>query len=201
MDMDWWSFWDDETGFNLGKFEKAHEQVRHAQRRGARLRLKYLRCRGLQCLETNVFMNEGLGGYRAGKKVSCNPVLTALLMGIPRLKGVIAHGYVAQEYLRKFSLPANIQKYCMRPFRSESYKNLDGVLESILRTKYDDIFGDFDMTNTTEGVIALTPDGTDDWMPPEGYGFGWTARKVGDLYEIIEVRVEKTPMVSSDQPD
>jgi hypothetical protein len=124
MDTDWWSFWDDKYGFDLGKFEVAYQKARLARNKrpvsNTRLRLMRLRGMGLHCLETNVFMNEGLGGHKAGNRRSHNTVLPKLLEKTPCLNAVIAHGSFAQKYVDKLCLRPGIQKHSMRHFRHES---------------------------------------------------------------------------------
>ncbi len=133
MGTDWWSFWDDEKGFDLGKFERAYEEARLAVGKRAisntRLRLRRLRSHGLRCLETNLFKNERLGGH--GDGISSSELLPVLVEHLPRLRAVIAHGAIAGEYLDKLALPIGIR---MRHFRSESYENIDSVAKQILAT-------------------------------------------------------------------
>ena len=69
MGVDWWSYWSEETGFDLAKFERHYrertEKPTLTHRRVALLR-SLLRPYGLKCLVTNAFANERPGGHRGG---------------------------------------------------------------------------------------------------------------------------------------
>ena len=134
LTTDWWSFWSDHKGFDLRKFESVYETERRSKGErpvsNTRKRLNWLREHGLHCLETNAFSNEGLGGHKGG--VSNAELLSAFLKGLPRLKGVIAHGKVAKECLGHQSLPSGVRSYQMRHFRSESRLNIDRVAKELL---------------------------------------------------------------------
>jgi hypothetical protein len=134
IDTDWWSFWDDDNGFNPGKFEEAYEKARSAVDKrpisNTRLRLKRLRRKGLRCLETNVFRNEQPDGHGGG--VAGDDLLRVFFEYLPHLKSVITHGEIAQRYLNKLTLPVGVTSHCMRHFRSESYENIDNVTRQIL---------------------------------------------------------------------
>jgi len=139
MKDSWWCFWDDEKGFDLGKFERAYMEARRlANRRrpigSVRLRFNRLRFNGLKCLETNVFRNEQLGG--AGVGVSNEEFLRTFIdhRHLPELKSVIVHGVVAREEWRRLGLPlpAGIQIYYMMHFsRRVSYSDIDEVARKI----------------------------------------------------------------------
>ena len=135
MDADWWSYWSDETGFNLSKFEHDYEARRRAQGRAAvsptRLRLKRLRSRGLQCLETNVFAHERLGGYGEGKVSTA--LLTLFLSELPLLKAIIVHGRVADRELGRIAIPAHLQRWTTRHFRLLSYAEIDDIAAKIAK--------------------------------------------------------------------
>jgi len=136
LTKDWWSFWDDVSGFNLKKFEIEYEAERKLVGKrplsNTRIRLRRLRDKGLNCLETNAFSNEGMGGFNAADSNAA--LLQLFLGGLPGLRGVIAHGAVAQNFLGNQSLPAHVQSYPMRHFRSESYEKIDAVADAILQT-------------------------------------------------------------------
>jgi hypothetical protein len=141
MKNDWWCFWDDTKGFDLGKFERAYIEARRLANRSrpigpARLRLNRLRFNGLKCLETNVFRNEQLGG--AGDGVSNEELLRTLIdhRHLPDLKAVIVHGVVAREEWRRLGLPlpTGVQSYFMDHFsRRVSYDDIDKVSQTIKR--------------------------------------------------------------------
>lgn len=139
MKGDWWHFWDDKNGFNLGKFENAYEKARLADDKPpispTRLRLKQLRSNGLRCLETNVFSNEQLGGHGGGTP---NGKLLATLIRhhVPHLKAVIVHGSVARKRWRRLGLelPSGVQSFYLRHFSRLSYAEIDAVSRKIQGT-------------------------------------------------------------------
>lgn len=129
MDTDWWSYWSDETGFDLNKFEDEYRARRLAQGKRAvsntRLRLNRLRDHGLECLETNIFAREGSDGGPTGEPNA--RLLRMFLSALPQLKAIIDHGDVARRQLDQIDLPAHLHRFSMRHFRSESYANIDEV--------------------------------------------------------------------------
>jgi hypothetical protein len=133
LERDWWSFWSESTGFDLPKFEAIYAAARTARGKrpisNTRARLNRLRAHKLNCLETNAYSNERPDGHGSGVS---NAGLLRAFLSMPRLKAVIAHGTVAQKILRTQSLPARIQCYCTRHFRSESYATLDSIAREIL---------------------------------------------------------------------
>jgi hypothetical protein len=135
LGTDWWSFWDDRKGFDLQNFELFYENERKHQGKGpvsnTRRRLNRIRVSGLKCLETNAYSNEGPGGHGSGGK-SNTILLDMFLTEIPRLKAVIAHGRVAEAFLRAKSLPAGVSKHYMRSFRQESYEKVDQLVKDVL---------------------------------------------------------------------
>ena len=129
---DWWSYWNDETGFQYSKWRKDYDKSRGARRASnTRLRLDRLRARGVRCLETNVFANERPDGAGAG--ASNRDLLDIALETLPNIGYVIAHGDIAKDYVRYRSFPSYIRKlFELRHFRSESYANIDLVANEIL---------------------------------------------------------------------
>jgi len=135
MNTDWWTFWTDKSGFDLAKFEAAYAQSRvvagkKSATSNTRLRLNRLRQRGLQCLETNVFSNERLQGR--GSAAVATDLMPLFLANLPKLRGVISHGVIAEAYLSRLTLPDGVEKHVMKHFRSESYKNIDAVAAKLL---------------------------------------------------------------------
>jgi hypothetical protein len=137
MNIDWWHFWDDENGFNLGKFEEAYEEARRVKDKPpisrTRLRLRRLRWNGLKCLETNFSSNEQLGGAGGGTP---NVELLATLIDdhhLLHLKAVIVHGSVAREYWRRLGLqlPTGVQFYCLPHLSRPGYAKIDEVSRKI----------------------------------------------------------------------
>lgn len=135
MNTDWWSFWNDETGFNLRQFEQAYVRERLAagkrEKSNTRLRLDRLRSHGLRCLETNIFSNERLNG--PGSSALSNDLLPIFFECLSGLKAVIAHGKIAEGHLRRLSLPSKAQPYFLKHFRNEKYDRIDSVAHEILR--------------------------------------------------------------------
>ena len=135
MDTNWWSYWSDETGFNLSKFEYDYEARRRAQGKRAvsptRERLKRLRSRGLQCLETNVFAQEGLGGHGAGQ--SNIELLRLFLSKLPQLNAIIAHGAEANREIDRIELPAWLHLFSTRHFRLVSYDKIYDIAAQIAK--------------------------------------------------------------------
>lgn len=134
MNTDWWSFWNDDTGFDLHKFECTYEATRLARgKRGVsntRLRLNRLRSKGLQCLETNASLKERMNGHDVDSSIQ--GLLPELIANLPRLKAVVAHGQVADKALNSLRIPASVSQYHLRHFRSESYQRIDEVADQII---------------------------------------------------------------------
>jgi hypothetical protein len=134
MQSDWWSFWDDKTGFDLRRFEASYSEARIlAGKRpvtNTRLRLNRFRDAGLNCIETNVYRNERANGHGGG--VNSREMLHALLNHLPQLAAVISHGKIANEFASSLSLPPTVQRFEQAHFRSESYVNTDRVIGQLL---------------------------------------------------------------------
>ena len=64
--------------------------------------LKRLRSRGLQCLETNIFAQENLGGYVAGK--SNIERLRLFRSKLPRLKAIKVQGRESSREIERIEL-------------------------------------------------------------------------------------------------
>ena len=130
--IDWWSYWDDATGFQFSKWRSDYKKSRGE--RGAsntRLRLDRLRLRGVRCLETNVFANERPDGPGIG--MSNDSLLHIALETLPNISFVIAHGDTAKDYVRSQAFPSHIREvFELRHFRIESYANIDRVANEIL---------------------------------------------------------------------
>jgi hypothetical protein len=82
-------------------------------------------------LETNAFAQEGLGGHPGGE--SSTGLLRFFLSALPNLKAVIDHGEVARRHMDQIALPAEVHRFSMRHFRSESYANIDDVAAKIAK--------------------------------------------------------------------
>ena len=124
---DWWTFWDDTVGFKYDCFMEAYEAAGGNPNNGTRARLQRIRSNGLKCVETNVYSTEASCG--TGEGIPNDAILKILLRNMPRLKGVIAHGKIAHEFLDNFQdrIPAHI---CRTPhFFNMSYETIDRICE------------------------------------------------------------------------
>ena len=99
---DWWSYWDDNSRFDLEMFQLVYESERVAAQKNpvspTRRRLNCLRTNGLACLETNVFRSEDQDSPTI--VISNSNLLEFFIGNISTLKAVIAHGDVATAFLR-----------------------------------------------------------------------------------------------------
>ncbi len=134
MNKDWWSFWNDDAGFDLTSFEQTYEVSRSLIGKrpisNTRLRLRRMRSRGIRCLETNAFRNERLGGH--GKGMANKELLQAFIEKLPQLRAIVAHGNIASRCLSEMVLPGAVAKYCVGHFRSLSYMSLDTLADALL---------------------------------------------------------------------
>jgi hypothetical protein len=131
-ETDWWSFWDDDSGFDFKKFESEYKQSRLKRGKKSdfsptRKRLNILRENGLRTLETNAFSNERPDGH--GQGVSNRELLTTLIANLPHLVGVIAHGEHAKRSLDSLTLPSHLRVYKGRHFRLEKYSNVGALAQ------------------------------------------------------------------------
>lgn len=134
LEPDWWTFWDDASGFDLQRFSSVYAAKRKSEGKRpippTRARLNRLRSAGLTLLETNAYRNEGLGGHQSG--VSNADLLQIFFNELPCLKAVIAHGKEAQRFLAGQRLTPHVRPFLMQHFRSVSYSDLDAVAREIL---------------------------------------------------------------------
>ena len=132
MSSDWWSYWNEDVGFNYRKFVKDYlidRQELGKRISNTRRRLDRIRESGIKVVETNAYRNEKLDGL--GDETSNYDLLNLLISNMPRLKAVIAHGKHAGAFLGAVSFPEGVKTYKTRHFRSESYAVLDSICESI----------------------------------------------------------------------
>lgn len=134
LSRDWWSYWNDNSGFDLEKFQSVYESERIATQKSpvsnTRRRLNRLRENGLSCIETNVFRSEDKDSPSTG--ISNADLLKFFFDNIPTLKAVIAHGSVAIDFLRHQPVPKHIRVYTTRHFCLASYEELDKISQEIL---------------------------------------------------------------------
>ena len=127
--IDWWTWWKDDTGFDYKAFMESYNSER-AKPSDTRRSLDRIRSNGINCVETNVYSNEQSGGV--SRSIKNYDVLNLLLRNMPLLKGVIAHGKTAHQALDSLEAPASILTFELRHFSRESYANIDWVCEEIL---------------------------------------------------------------------
>ena len=140
LEVDWWTFWDDDSGFDFRNFEILFEEKSIASGRHPKTRIALdrllgpLRDGGLGCLDTNVFRNEKRGGHNAGGNEQKNDdVLQILLAELPQLRAVIAYGREAKNFMSGQSLPRHIQCFKERHFLSVKHKKIDAIARKILK--------------------------------------------------------------------
>ncbi len=143
LGVDWWTFWDDDSGFDSRRFEILFKERRIALKKRLRTRdtldrlLEPLREAGLGCLETNVFRNENPGGHKGGGHKCIvqrnDDVLQILLAELPQLRAVIAHGIDAKSFMSGQTLPSHIQCFREDSFRNVAHKRVDAIAREILK--------------------------------------------------------------------
>ncbi len=145
LGVDWWTFWDNDSGFDLRRFEIVYEERRIAPRKRRKTHdaldrlLNPLRHAGLGCLVTNVYRNEKRGGHKGRGDKDCvknDDVLKILLAKLPRLsqfRAVIAHGRDAKNFMSGQSLPPHIQRFETDHFIRLGYEKIDAIVRKILK--------------------------------------------------------------------
>jgi hypothetical protein len=127
--IDWWTWWKDDTGFDYKFFVESYNSERD-QPSNTRRRLDRIRSHGINCVETNAYSNEQSGGV--SQSIENYAVLNLLLTNMPLLKGVIAHGKTAHQALDSLEVSAGIRIFKLRHFFQESYANIDKVCKELL---------------------------------------------------------------------
>lgn len=143
LGVNWWTFWKDDSGFNLQKFETKFQEMRDAlgERRPTRdaldRLLNPLRHAGLGCLETNVYRNENIGGHNGGGNQVENDdvlqILLAELLQLSHFRAVISHGHVARDFMSGQSLPPHIQHFETVHFSRLGHNKIDAIVHKIRR--------------------------------------------------------------------
>lgn len=133
--VDWWSYWDDSTGFQFTKWNEMYQGLRTKDGKSAvsntRRRLDRLRQHGIKCLETNVFLNERLSG--PGRGTPNADLLELAINTLTDIRFIIAHGRMAEAYISPRVLPSCIRKvFRTKHFRNESYATIDRIASEIL---------------------------------------------------------------------
>jgi hypothetical protein len=138
LDTDWWSYWNDDTGFDYNVFLKQYkiERERIIKQKGkgriisnTRLRLNRIRDHNIGCIETNTYSNEKPDG--SGKGVPNYDLLNVLISNNDNLKAIIAHGKYAKNYLDRATIPDGITTYTTAHFRSLKYEEIDRICAEI----------------------------------------------------------------------
>ena len=139
LGVDWWTFWNDDSGFDFQKFEIVFKERRRASGKRLKTRdaldrlLNPLRDAGLACLETNVFRNQNPDGHKGrGHKVKNDDVLQTLLAELPQLRTVIAYGKCAKNFMSGQSLPPHVECFREDHFRNVAHKKIDMLVRKIL---------------------------------------------------------------------
>ena len=98
LGVDWWCFWDSNTGFDHIRFLKCYLTKRNGEESKTRKFLDRFRYNGFKSIDTNAFSNEGSGKLKSTPIY--NPdVLQALICNMTCLKGIFAHGREAKKAL------------------------------------------------------------------------------------------------------
>ena len=131
--VDWWTFWNDDTGFDFDRWDELYRESRRRQGKSeispTRRRINRLRHAGVKCLEANSFMNERLLGHGAGK--SNADLLDHAIGSLPNISAVIAHGNEAQAFVASMKAPARIRIFATKHFRLLSYAAIDELAAQI----------------------------------------------------------------------
>lgn len=127
--IDWWTWWKDDTGFDYKSFMESYNSERDKPS-STRRRLDRIRSKGINCVETNAYSNEQSGGV--SQSIENYAVLDVLMKNMPLLKGIIAHGKKAQQSLENLEVPADILTFKLEHFIRVSYATIDRVCEEIL---------------------------------------------------------------------
>lgn len=132
MKKDWWSYWRPDTGFQFEDFASDYLVERSSTGKGisnTRRRLNRFRENGVKCVETNAFRNEKPDGV--GEGTSNFEILDFLIGNMPDLKGIVAHGRIAAEYLRAAPISKDLPIYETRHFRMESHSKIDEICSEV----------------------------------------------------------------------
>jgi len=131
--VDWWSYWSDSLGFDLERWQSMYSESRRERGKAAvsptRGRISRLRSAGVNCLETNVFMNERLLSHGAGTANS--NLLDLAIETLPELTSIIAHGKEAKAFVETRSIPDRFRVFKTKHFRLLSYATIDNLGASI----------------------------------------------------------------------
>ena len=133
MSVDWWTYWSRETGFNYEKFLAAYKTERSKIGKRishTKLRLDRIREGGVRCVETNVFQNENPNG--AGTGSPNFEILNLLILYMPKLRAIVAHGKKAEEFLKQANVPDDIRQITTKHFRFVSYNDIDKICRELL---------------------------------------------------------------------
>ena len=109
-------FWNAQSGFRYEVFDKVYSEARSESKKKSRSETRvffeYIRAKGYNCIETNVYQDEATRrDFNRKQAISNLTVLQALIRNIPRLKGIIFHGSDAQKKLDSCTLgvPTRVQ--------------------------------------------------------------------------------------------
>lgn len=95
----WGSWWNDQTGFSYEAFIKKYMR-RKPRLLGTRRVLQRFRDNGINCVETNVYRNEGSPRDNDGGVLNVD-VLVLLLEHMPKLRAAVICGGVARKVIEQ----------------------------------------------------------------------------------------------------
>ena len=122
LGVDWREqFWNPQPGFRHRTFQRVYAEARLALGKTPQSKTRQyfdlIKAMGLNCIETNVYRNEGSKKYISRKFRVCNrAVVQALIDNIPQLKGIIAHGVPAKACLPSLKVPDHVKRLPMAHF-------------------------------------------------------------------------------------
>ena len=123
-------FWNEQSGFQHQAFVDVYSKK---GRSNTRKFFDYIKAKGFNCIEINVYRNEGSKQYIPRKHRICNlAVVQALICNIPKLKGIIAHGVPAKECLPSLQVPAHVKIYPMDHFSDRKKGHTDDYVKAKL---------------------------------------------------------------------
>ena len=110
LGVDWWCFWDSDTGFDYVRFLKCYLAKRDGKESKTREFLDRFRYNGFKSIDTNALGNEGSGKLKSTPICNRN-VLQALICNMACLKGIFAHGGEAKKVLKTLKVPSHVIIY------------------------------------------------------------------------------------------
>jgi hypothetical protein len=134
LNVNWWDFWCDDTGFDLHKFNEQFQQQQKSKTHKALEKLwEPLRNAKEKCLVTNRFRNENRGGAKKSKAPAKNDdVLELLLSELKQLEAVVAYGVHAIDFIEQQPLSDHVHVELLPHLTRVPYDKLDEVADQLL---------------------------------------------------------------------